>query len=136
MSGELLLGWAIWAIFLVATVIYWAEIGFDVLSEASLLLSDALRAVACTLLTSWFFLVPEWNKLHLFWLALLIVTVADCVESRRFPPVIRIMRRAFGKQPIKHSPSPTFGWSLGRGSRRRALGAPLSDPSTTRISST
>ena len=114
MDGALLFGWAIWAVFLVATIIYWLEIGFDILSGVSMLLSDAFRALACTLVTSWFLLVPEWNKLHLFWLALLIVTVTDCIEYRRLPPLIRIMRRVVGKQPIKHSPAPTIPWSYGR----------------------
>ena len=114
MDSALLFGWAIWVVFLVATIIYWAEIAFDILSGINMLLSDALRALACTLLTSWFFLVPEWNKLHLFWLALLIVTVADCIEYRRLPPLLRVMRGFAGKQPIKHEPSPTISWSYGR----------------------
>ena len=117
MDGAWLFGWAIWTVFLVATIIYWLEIGFDILSGANIFLSDAFRALACTLVTSWFLLVPEWNKLHLFWLALLIVTVADCVEYRRLPPLIRAMRRIV-RQPIKHSPSPTIAWSFGRASIR------------------
>lgn len=123
MSGELIFGWAIWGVFLVASIIYWAEISFDILSGAHLLISDACRALAFTFLASWFLLVPEWNKLHLFWLALLILTVADCLEYRRLPPLIRMMRGIAGRQPIKHSPSPTIAWSLGRGSKLRTKAA-------------
>jgi hypothetical protein len=117
MDGALVFGWAIWTVFLVATIIYWLEIGFDILSGVNIFLSDAFRALACTLVTNWFLLVPEWNKLHLFWIALLIVTVADCVEYRRLPPLVRVMRR-IARQPIKHSPSPTIAWSYGRRSIR------------------
>jgi hypothetical protein len=118
MDGALVFGWAMWAVFLVATIIYWLEIGFDILSGVDIFLSDAFRALACTLVTSWFLLIPEWNKLHLFWLALLIVTITDCVEYRRIPALIRIMRGVAGRQPIKHSPSPAISWSYGRRSRR------------------
>src|SRR5262245_27517913 len=115
MDSALVAGWTMWAIFLAATIVYWLEIGFDILSEVNIFLSDALRALACTLVTSWFLLVPEWNKLHLFWLALLILTVADCVEYRRVPALIRLMRGVAGRQPIKHSPAPAIAWSFGRG---------------------
>ena len=71
MDSASIAGWAMWGVFLLATVIYWLEIGFDILSEVTIFLSDALRALACTLVTSWFLLIPEWSKLHLFWLALL-----------------------------------------------------------------
>ena len=118
MDIALVFGWTMWAVFLIATIIYWLEIGFDILSEVNIFLSDAFRALACTLVTSWFLLIPEWNKLHLFWLALLILTITDCVEYRRIPALIRIMRGVAGRQPIKHSPSPTISWSYGRCSRR------------------
>ena len=118
MDGAWIAGWAMWVVFLIATIIYWLEIGFDILSEVNILLSDALRALACTLVTSWFLLIPEWNKLHLFWLALLILTVADCVEYRRIPVLVRMMRGFAGRQPIKRGPSPAIAWSYGRGGRR------------------
>ena len=98
MDSASIVGWAMWGVFLLATVIYWLEIGFDILSEVNILLSDAFRALACTLVTSWFVLVPEWNKLHLFWLALLILTVADCVEYRRIPALVRMMRGIAGRR--------------------------------------
>ena len=118
MDSAWIAGWAMWGVFLVATIVYWLEIGFDILSEVNIFLSDALRALACTLVTSWFLLIPEWNKLHLFWLALLILTVADCIEYRRIPALIRMMRGVAGRQPIKHSPSPAIAWCYGRRSRR------------------
>ena len=110
MSGGALFGWAMWGVFLIGTLIYWAEIGFDVLSSKAILISDAFRAIACTQITSWFLLVPEWSKLHLFWLALIIVAVGDWIEYRRLPPVIRLMRRFLGPQPIKARPSPELHW--------------------------
>ena len=118
MDSASIAGWAMWGVFLLATVVYWLEIGFDILSEVNIFLSDALRALACTLVTSWFLLIPEWSKLHLFWLALLILAVADCVEYRRIPAFVRLMRGIAGRQPIKHSPSPTIVWAWGRLSRR------------------
>ena len=127
MDGALIFGWSVWGLFLLATIIYWLELGFDILSEVDILLSDALRAVACTLVTSWFLLIPEWNKLHLFWLALLIVMVTDCIEYRRIPALIRLMRGVAGRQPIKHAPSPTITWAYGRGNRRRR---PIATPSS------
>ncbi len=111
MDVEFIFGWAIWSVFLVATVIYWAEIGFDILSGKSIFLSDAFRALACTLLTTWFLLIPEWDKLHLFWLALSIITIGDWIEYRRVPPFIRAMRLLVGPQLIKHKPSPQMNWT-------------------------
>ena len=118
MDSASIAGWAMWGVFLTATVIYWLEIGFDILSGVTIFLSDACRALACSLATSWFLLVPEWNKLHLFWIALLILTVADCIEYRRIPALVRMMRGFAGRQPIKHSPSPAIAWSFGRRSVR------------------
>ena len=71
MDSALVFGWTMWAVFLLATVIYWLEISFDILSGVKILLSDAFRALACTLVTNWFLLIPDWDKLHLFWFALL-----------------------------------------------------------------
>ena len=118
MDSELVFGWTMWAVFLLATIIYWLEISFDILSGVKIFLSDAFRALACTLVTNWFLLIPDWDKLHLFWLALLILTVTDCIEYRRVPSFIRIMRRVAGKQPIKHSPSLTISWLYGRAASR------------------
>jgi len=129
MDSASIAGWAMWGVFLLATVVYWLEIGFDILSEVNIFLSDALRALACTLVTSWFLLIPEWDKLHLFWLALLILTVADCVEYRRIPALVRLMRGFAGRQPIKHSPSPTIAWSWGRLRRRGKTAATRAAPS-------
>ena len=114
MSAHFIFGWAIWSVFLLASVIYWAEIGFDVLSGRPIFLSDGVRALACTLLTSWFFLIPEWDKLHLFWLALAIITIGDWIEYRRVPPFIRAMRHLLGPQPIKHKASPQINWTAVR----------------------
>ena len=111
MSGTLLFGWGIWAVFGAATLIYWAEIAYDIFADVAVLLSDAFRALACTLLTSWFFLIPDLEKLHLFWLALIVITVGDWIEYRRIPPVIRAMRNLVGPQPIKHKPAPQLIWT-------------------------
>jgi len=97
MSAVLLFGWGIWTVLLLATLIHWAEISFDIYSNQAVYMSDAFRALACTLATSWFLLVPEWNKLHLFWLAFAIVSVGDWIEYRRLPPVIRMVTRSFGQ---------------------------------------
>jgi hypothetical protein len=113
-GAEFIFGWAMWSVFLAATVIYWAEIGFDILSGRSIFLSDGFRALACTLLTSWFLLIPEWDKLHLFWLAFSIITIGDWIEYRRVPPFIRAMRHFVGPQPIKHKPSPQINWTHAR----------------------
>ena len=121
MDSALVFGWTMWAVFLLATIIYWLEISFDILSGVKILLSDAFRALACTLVTNWFLLIPDWDKLHLYWLALLILTVTDCIEYRRVPSFIRIMRRVAGKQPIKHSPSLTISWLYGRATSQDRL---------------
>ena len=89
--------------------------------SVKILLSDAFRALACTLVTNWFLLIPDWDKLHLFWLALLILTVTDCIEYRRVPSFIRVMRRVAGKQPIKHSPSLTISWLVWPGQPSRKI---------------
>jgi len=115
MSAELLFGWGMWAVFLLATLIYWAEIGFDVYSSKAVYISDAFRTVTCTLATSWFLLVPEWNKLHLFWLALAVVSLSDWIEYRRLPPIIRLMRGVVGRQPLKVRPTPEVRWMWSRG---------------------
>ena len=121
MSAALLFGWGIWTVFLLATLIYWAEISFDIYSNKAVYMSDAFRTLACTLATSWFLLVPEWNKLHLFWLAFAIVSVGDWIEYRRLPPVIRLMRSFAGRQPIKVRPAPEVRWIW---SRRHAAPTP------------
>ena len=41
MDSALVFGWTMWAVFLLATVIYWLEISFDILSGVKILLSDA-----------------------------------------------------------------------------------------------
>ena len=125
MDSELVFGWTMWAVFLLATIIYWLEISFNILSGVKIFLSDAFRALACTLVTNWFLLIPDWDKLHLFWLALLILTITDCVEYRRIPALFRAMRGIAGRQPTKHSPSPTIAWSYGRrGNRGKATLSP------------
>jgi hypothetical protein len=110
MSAEFLFGWCVWAVFLLAMLIYWAEIGFDIYSNKPVYISDAFRALACTLATNWFFVLSDWNKLHLLWLALAVLAVGDWIEYRRLPPVIRMMRRWGGPQPIKVRPTPELRW--------------------------
>jgi hypothetical protein len=110
MSTELLFGWGAWAVFLLAMLIYWAEIGFDIYSHKPVYIADAFRALACTLATSWFFVLPDWNKLHLLWLALAVLSIGDWIEYRRLPPVTRMMRRWAGPQPIKVRPILEIRW--------------------------
>ena len=122
MDSELVFGWnATWAVFLLATVIYWLEISFDILSGVKIFLSDACRCRVHARERIGFSLIPDWDKLHLYWLALLILTVTDCIEYRRVPSFIRIMRRVAGKQPIKHSPSLTISWLYGRATSQDRL---------------
>jgi hypothetical protein len=114
MSAPLLFGWGMWAVFLLSTLIYWAELSFDIYSNKAIYISDAFRALTCTLVTSWFLLVPDWNKLHLFWLAFVVVAVGDWIEYQRLPPVFRMMRRLVGRQPVKVRPTPEVRWVWAR----------------------
>jgi hypothetical protein len=110
MSAALLFGWGAWAVFLLATLIYWAEIGYDVYTTKHVYISDAFGALACTLATSWFLVLPDWSKLHLLWMALAVLSVGDWIEYQRLPPVLRVMRMWVGRQPIKVRPKPEVRW--------------------------
>jgi hypothetical protein len=50
---------------------FWARIGIDFYTGYPLRYSDCLCALAYTLLCTWFFIIYDWNKLHMLWLAVL-----------------------------------------------------------------
>jgi hypothetical protein len=67
---------------------FWARIGIDFYTGYALRYSDCLCALAYTLLCSWFFIIDDWNKLHMLWLAILplLALVAPRFATEVFSP--------------------------------------------------
>jgi hypothetical protein len=68
-----LLGWAMWSLLLVVAFAHWSEILFGRFAGRRTRPSDLTRACVTTALVCLFLAVPALNKLHLFWLALIII---------------------------------------------------------------
>ena len=64
-------GWSIWCLVVLVALYFWARIGIDFYTGFPLRYADCACALAYTLLGSWFFIIYDWNKLHLLWLAIL-----------------------------------------------------------------
>jgi hypothetical protein len=63
--------WSAWCLVALMACYFWARIGIDFYTGYSLRHSDCLCALAYTLLCTWFFIIYDWNKLHMLWLATL-----------------------------------------------------------------
>ena len=63
-----ILGWILWFGALALTAGNWLYFVNRASRDDSILWHDVARVLFLTLLTSWFFIIPEWNKLHLLWL--------------------------------------------------------------------
>jgi hypothetical protein len=62
-----------WGLFLLVAAVDWSEILFDRLAGRSTSLSGLVHACVCTALVCLFLAFPTLNKLHLFWLAFIII---------------------------------------------------------------
>ena len=60
--------WIAWAATLALSLYYWLGIAADFAHERTPRHTHAFYALTYTLLCSWFFVIPEWSKLHLLWL--------------------------------------------------------------------
>src|ERR1700730_10110747 len=63
--------WSAWCLVMLMALYFWARIGIDFYTGYPLRYSDCLCALAYTLLCTWFFIIYDWNKLHMLWLAVL-----------------------------------------------------------------
>src|SRR6266496_6557504 len=81
-------GWSAWCLVALMALYFWARIGIDFYTGYALRYSDCLCALAYTLLCSWFFIIDDWNKLHMLWLALLplIALIAPRFTAEVFSP--------------------------------------------------
>ena len=62
-------GWLLWCLVAGAALLSWALLTSKAAIGEKIILADASQALFFTLLAVWFYLLPEWNKLHLLWLA-------------------------------------------------------------------
>ena len=91
MSGALLFGWGIWTVFGAATLIYWAEIAYDIFAGCRGSVVGCLPNPG-VYVTHELVLSPSrtWKKFRtVSGLALIVITVGDWIEYRRIPPVIQ-----------------------------------------------
>jgi hypothetical protein len=67
---------------------FWARIGIDFYTEYPLRYADCACALSYTLTCSWFFIIYDWDKLHMLWLAILplIGLVAPRFAAQAFSP--------------------------------------------------
>jgi hypothetical protein len=63
------IGWVLWCMVAGAALLSWALLTSKAAIGEKVILVDASQALFFTLLAVWFYLLPEWNKLHLLWLA-------------------------------------------------------------------
>src|SRR3954470_19526337 len=61
-------GWIAWTATLALSVYYWLGMAADFAHERTPQHTHAYYALIYTLVCSWFFVIPEWSKLHLLWL--------------------------------------------------------------------
>jgi hypothetical protein len=73
--------WGVWFLIAFAAALHWGLITSDAFVGHRIKLRDALQAWAYTVLCGWFFIIQEWNKLHMLWLALLPFLVAQRLSS-------------------------------------------------------
>jgi hypothetical protein len=80
--------WSVWCLVALMALYFWARIGIDFYTGYPLRYADCACALAYTLLCSWFFIIYDWNKLHLLWLALLplLALVAPRFATEVFSP--------------------------------------------------
>ena len=57
--------WSVWFLIAFAAALHWGLITSDAFVGHRIKLRDALQAWAYTVLCGWFFIIPEWNKLHI-----------------------------------------------------------------------
>jgi hypothetical protein len=87
--------WSVWFLIAFAAALHWGLITSDAFVGHRIKLRDALQAWAYTVLCGWFFIIPEWNKLHMIWLALLPFLIAQRLSSHasdRTPRMVAVHR--------------------------------------------
>src|SRR6266566_8061907 len=80
--------WSAWCLVALMACYFWARIGIDFYTGYALRHSDCICALAYTLLCTWFFIIYDWNKLHMLWLAILplCALIAPRFASQVFSP--------------------------------------------------
>ena len=81
-------GWFIWCLVAMMALYFWARMGIDFYTSYPPRYSDCLCALALTLVCSWFFIIYDWDKLHMLWLAMLplLALAAPQFATRAFSP--------------------------------------------------
>jgi len=80
--------WSAWCLVVLMALYFWARIGIDFYTGYPLRYADCACALAYTLLCSWFFIIYDWDKLHMLWLAVLPLfgLVAPRFATQAFSP--------------------------------------------------
>ena len=60
-------GWVVWCLVAGAALLSWGLLTSKAAVGEKHILVDAFQALSYTLLAVWFYVLPEWNKLHLLW---------------------------------------------------------------------
>ena len=60
-------GWVVWCLVAGAALLSWGLLTSKAAIGEKRILFDAFQALSYTLLAVWFYVLPEWNKLHLLW---------------------------------------------------------------------
>ena len=76
-------GWILWCLVVGAALIGWVRISAKAATHETIYVADSAQVLLLTLLASWFYLIPEWEKLHLLWLAPLFYGVATYFKITR-----------------------------------------------------
>jgi Na+-driven multidrug efflux pump len=81
-------GWSVWCLVAAMALYFWARIGIDFYTNHPPRYSDCLCALALTLCCTWFLIIYDWNKLHMLWLAMLVLLAlaAPSFAARAFSP--------------------------------------------------
>ena len=66
-------GWLVWCLVAGAALLSWGLLTSKAANGEKRILVDAFQALSYTLLAVWFYVLPEWNKLHLLWVVPLLL---------------------------------------------------------------
>ena len=76
-------GWIVWCLVAWAALLGWAQMNAKATIKEPIYVGDGAQVLSLTLLTTWFYLIPEWDKLHLLWLAPLLFGVSSALKVPR-----------------------------------------------------
>jgi hypothetical protein len=63
------IGWFVWCFAAGAALLSWARLTSKAAVGERISVAEGAQLLSLTLLSVWFYLFPEWSKLHILWLA-------------------------------------------------------------------